>query len=503
MNKPATVGSALFLSLLAFAVGRYSNSTAAKAGSSSKRVLYYVDPMHPSYHSPKPGIAPDCGMELEPVYESDDSAEKTALPEGAVAITLDKQRLIGVQVETVKRNAAARVIRTTGRVEAEDSRVYRLTAATEGWVQSLEDKAIGAKVKKDELLASFYSREFRNAQQAYLGALASAERVKTGGTPEDPNSIVRTNEEQLHAMGMGDPQIKELAKKRQTMRDISVVSPVDGIVLGRNISPDQRFEKGTELYRIGDLSKVWIEADLFDDQAGTLRAGQRVKVTVRELSKTVYATVTENPPLFDAASRTLKVRLEADNPGFTLRPDMFVDVEFDAKVPEGIFVPQEALLDSGTQKVVYVETSGGVFEPRAVDSGTVYGSVVSITGGLHEGERIATSGTFLIDSESRMRSNTSGSPSVAPANPKAPTAPATKHDMKQMAVSAVSIADPVCGMPLNAEQAQSAAHTEQYHGKTFKFCSDKCQKKFHQDPARYADAEPSTMAGSLRAPRHE
>jgi RND family efflux transporter MFP subunit len=204
---------------------------------------------------------------------------------------------------------------------------------------------------------------------------------------------------------MGDPQIKDLARKHQTTREIAVVSPVDGIVLARNLSPAQRFEKGTELYRIADLSKMWIVADVFDDQARMLRAGSKVKVSVRELPRALYATVTKNPPVFDPISRTLKLRLEVDNPGNMLRPDMFVDLEFIAKNPPGITVPAEAVLDSGLGKIVYVQIADSIFEPRGVELGASYGNRVAVRRGLSVGERIVSSGNFLLDSESRIRSN--------------------------------------------------------------------------------------------------
>jgi RND family efflux transporter MFP subunit len=205
---------------------------------------------------------------------------------------------------------------------------------------------------------------------------------------------------------MGDPQIKELARRRQTTRDISVVSPVDGIVLARNISPEQRFEKGAELYRIADLSKMWIVADIFDDQARFLHPGRKVKVTVRETSKILYATVSNNPPLFDPASRTFKLRLEADNPRMKLLPDMFVDLEFLAEAPAGISVPAEAVLDSGLRKIVYLQTADNIFEQRPVEVGTAFGDRITITRGLAPGDRIVSSGNFLLDSESRIRNNT-------------------------------------------------------------------------------------------------
>src|SRR6202790_4831133 len=347
MNKKAALGAALLIVAVAFWAGRYTgkNRISAEQGR-VRRVLYYVDPMHPAYRSDKPGIAPDCGMALEPVYAAEDSMANAnvPLPPGAVSISPYKQQLIGVRIETVDDASGSQLIRTSGRVVANDNQVYRLMAATEGWVQSLQNTPAGTVVKKNDLLATFYSREFRNVEQAYLGSLASLERLKK--PTEDTNGIgdanLHINEEQLRALGMGDPQLKDLAKTRQLTRYVEITSPIDGIVLQRSISPMQRFDKGAELYRIADLTKMWISADLFGDEAHLLAPGTRVKVTVRELSKTLYARGSQAPPLFDPNSRTLKLRLEANNPGLVLRPDMFVDLEFDAKVTEGFSVPQEA-----------------------------------------------------------------------------------------------------------------------------------------------------------------
>jgi Cu(I)/Ag(I) efflux system membrane fusion protein len=408
MKKLAALGSLFLLVPVAFLAGRYSGVSVAGAPGARNRVLYYVDPMHPSYRSDKPGIAPDCGMPLVPVYEGEDPAAKLQLPPGAVYVSPERQRLIGVNVEAVKKDPGSRLIRTVGRVEADGNAVYRMMAGTEGWVESVQDNPPGTLVKKDELLGTLYSREFRNAEQAYLGSLASLDRLKGVRDQDETNrssdTSLRINEEQLRALGMGEPQIKELGKKRQITRDVALTSPVEGIVLTRNVSPGQRFEMGNEFYRIADLSKVWIVADIYGEEGQLFHPGARVRVTVRERAKTLYAIVDKNPPLFDPESRTLKLRLEAQNPGFVLRPDMFVDLEFNAKAPAGVSIPQEAVLDSGLRKVVYVETSDGVFEPRRVTVGAAYGDTIAVTSGLTFGERIVISGNFLIDSESRMRS---------------------------------------------------------------------------------------------------
>lgn len=498
MNKPALVGSLVVVAFGAFLAGRYTRKASPEDQPRAKHILYYVDPMHPAYKSDRPGTAPDCGMALEPVYEGEDLASKLQLGPGAVAIAADKQQLIGVRVESVEKNSGSRLVRTTGRVTANDNLVYRLMAGTDGWIQSLQDNPAGTVVKKDQLLATFYSREFRNAEQAYIGSLASIDRVKASRPADDPNrlsdSSVRINEEQLRTLGMSEAQIHELGNTRQVTGDIQIVAPADGIVLARDISPSQRFEKGTELYRVADLSKVWILADLFGDQSGALRPGMRVTVNVRELGKTISAKVSDVPPLFDSASRTLKLRLEADNPGMVLRPDMLVDVEFQVPAPVGISVPQEAVLDSGLQKIVYLETSDGVFEPRIVELGSAFAGRVSVKRGLVEGDRVVTSGNFLIDSESRMKPANVQTVNEKQAGPAAHVA--TKMQKASMAGAAEMVHDPVCGMALDRNKATASGHIETYNGETVAFCSDKCRDKFKANPAKYLDDKVKTAANT-------
>jgi RND family efflux transporter MFP subunit len=394
--------------LIGLAVGRYSRPKSSEGRNSVRQVLYYVDPMHPSYRSDKPGTAPDCGMALVPVYAPPQPAPRLQLAGGKVAISAEQQQWIGVHLERVEKNSGTRVIRTTGTVAADETRVHRIMAGTDGWVESVRDNPPGTLVKQNDLLATLYSKEFRNAEQAYISSVISLDRLKglhdqTDSSRNDAN--IRINEEQLRSLGMGEPQIRELARTRQVTRDVAICSPLDGIVLSRSVAPGQRVENGTEFYRIADLSRVWILADLFGEESRLFAPGSRVKVAVRELGKTISARVSSDPPLFDPQSRSLKLRLEADNPGLLLRPDMFVDLELTAKAPAGLSVPQEAVLDSGRGKIVYVETGDGLFEPRVVETGEAYGNRVTILQGLAEGERVVTSGTFLIDSESRMRSS--------------------------------------------------------------------------------------------------
>ena len=436
MKRAAVIGAVLALTIAAFYGGRWSRGPVAPVGAGSRaKVLYYIDPMHPAYRSDRPGTAPDCGMALVPVTAEAAAGGPIAIPSGAsgdsaggsqpvpgtVAITPEQQRLIGVKVEVVRRDGGPRMIRATGRVEVDGDRLHRLMAGTEGWVRAVGNNPVGTQVTKDEALATLYSREIRNAQQAYLGSLASLERLRGmrepaqhelaqeetaaagGAAPSANDASLRINEEALRALGMGDAQIRELRKTRQITSELQVNAPIDGFVLSRDISPGQRFETGAEFYRIADLSRVWITADILGEDPRLFRPGTRVHVAVRESAASADAVVSQAPPFFDAMTRTLKLRLEADNPGFLLRPDMFVDIELPVKMPPALTIPIDALLDSGLTERVFVERASGEFEPRVVTTGWRASGRVAVVSGLKEGERVVAAGTFLVDSESQLR----------------------------------------------------------------------------------------------------
>ncbi len=481
MKRSLVVGSLLALVALAFVAGRYSGGSGAVQHDSGRRVLYYVDPMHPSYRSDKPGTAPDCGMELVPVYS--DAVTSTGLPlaPGSVSIDPERQELIGVRVEAVGKDSEARVVRTTGRIGANEDHLYRLTAGTDGWVESLQNNPVGTLVKKDELLATLFSRDVRAAQQAYLGALVSLERSRGVGD-DDPSRgrdiNLRVNEEQLRVLGMGEVQVAELRKTRKITSEIWVTSPIDGIVLSRDVSPGQRIEVGAELYRIADLSRVWITGDLLGNDASAFRPGEKVRVVVRERDAVVYATVSKAPPFFDPESRTLKVRLEAENPGFALRPGMYVDVELPVKAAPALTVPVDALLDSGLQQRVFVERAPGEFEPRIVKTGWRAGDRVEILNGLDAGERVAVSGTFLLDSESRLKMAAAGIHET-------PTTSAAPSETKTALASTNEARDPKCGMRVGTATAAAAGLVSSYRGATYYFCSSSCKAEFDKQPERY------------------
>jgi membrane fusion protein, copper/silver efflux system len=492
-RRPAMIAGICVLLCVAFVAGRYSGGHRADLKGASRRVLYYVDPMHPSYRSDKPGIAPDCGMALEPVYEGETVPGPRLPLAGGVELSPERQQLIGIRTAVAEKSAGVRTIRTTGRISPQDNRLYRIQAGFDGWVDMLSDTPPGTVVRRDEVLATLYGPEVRTAELNYIGFMAGVERLRQGmaeGESKALDDSRHVNEEQLRLLGMGEEEIHSLEMNHHASSNLNLVAPGDGIVLSRSISPRQRFEKGAELYRIADLSKVWIIADVHGSDGG-FRPGTRVKVKAAELGKVVNATVTSAVPLFDEASRTLKVRLEADNPGLLLRPDMFVDVELEGGVPEGLSIPADAVLDSGLRKIVYVETRDGIFEQRPVEIAAVSGDQVVVAGGISEGDRVVVSGNFLLDSESRMHATENP---VIEGNASGKTALA--------AATEGSAHDPVCGM--NIKTGEIAFH-ETYKGKVFGFCSESCRTKFVADPEKYTGGKSNVaaIAEDRAADRHD
>lgn len=402
--------------LLGFMLGHFR----APATAHSRVPLYYVDPMHPAYKSDKPGIAPDCGMELVPVYADDASKAslvKATSDASRVSVDPATQQLYGIRVTSVEKFSGSRTVRVLGRVAADETRIFRVNVGTDGYVKETQGDALGNQVKKDQRLATIYSPEFLTLIGGYLSA---NERTQTG-LSRDPSAAVnaagaQARGDRLRNLGMSDSQLDELSNSRTIPEDVYLVSPVDGFVIARNISAGQRFERFTEFYRIADLSHIWILAEVFGGDAQAFRPGTLAKITIPDTGQTLHARVTNVLPQVDPATRTLRVRLEADNPGFVLRPDMFVNVDLPVSAAAGLTVPVDALIDSGLTKRVFVESDDGYFEAREVVTGWRADDRVQIVSGLQEGEKVVSAGTFLVDSESRLQApgRTGGLASASP-----------------------------------------------------------------------------------------
>ena len=329
---------------------------------------------------------------------------------------------------------------------ADEARLYKINSGADGLVRETGAATTGSLVKKDEVLATYFTNDsvtFRNQQQ-YLNLLNVKGDVALADFARDT----------LKLAGLSDAQVQEMAETKKLTSTYRITSPVSGLVLARNVSPGQRFDKGFELYRIADLTSVWVVANVFENDARLLRSVSGA--TVRYLGRSFPTRMSSVLPEFDANTRALKVRLEVANADYALRPDMFVDVEFKVNVRSAILAPVGAVLDTGVRKAVFVDRGNGYFEPRRVETGARLGDSVTITDGLAPGERIVVAGNFLIDSESRI----------------------------QLAATPAGVRDPVCGMKVDS--SKSSQHQATHNGTTYSFCSESCKSKFVANAAMYA-----------------
>ena len=372
----------------------------------------YTCPMHPDYRSDHPGDCPICGMALEASPARGTTSGDTAphaLAPGAVQVSPERQHAIGIRVGAVRRLAGTRLLRTTGRVVPDENRTYPIVAAVSGWVRAVANVATGDAVKKDQVLASIAAPEsqLEVAQQSYYTSLEMLYRdASVAPQPHDSRRTLDGIErvaDGLRNLGVSNAQLREMGTRRDLVSNIRVESPVDGVVLKRGVSPGLRFDRGFEFYQIADLNRVWILADVYVHQLPFIRRGDSVRITTPGGLPALSATVSPSEPTFDETARTLKVRLEAANPRRALTPGMFVDVEFPIHSPATLVVPADAIVDSGLRKTVFVDRGNGDFEPRAIETGWRSTDDVEVTKGLTAGERIVVSGTFFVDSESRMK----------------------------------------------------------------------------------------------------
>lgn len=392
----------------AFAGGYFLRKpTAAGAPAKAERkILYWVDPMHPQYKSDKPGVAPDCGMKLVPVYEGE-AQPGQAGPPGSVRVSAERQQLIGVKYGTVEYTTSARTLRAAGKVALDERRVTHVHSRTEGFIEKVHVGFTGDFVKKGQPLLTLYSPELLASGQEYLLALRGAELMKrstVAHASEDSHSLVAAARRRLELFELGEDQIRTLEETGKPSATTTLYAQSSGYVLSRNAFPSQKIAPDTELYTLADLSRVWVIASVFEYEAPLVRVGQTATVSLPYSGGRRWtARIAYIQPQVDPATRTIPVRLELANPGLTLKPEMFVDVELAAARERRLTVPAEAVLDSGLTKTVFVDHGNGVLEPREVDTGERMGDRIEIVRGVDEGERVAASGAFLIGSESQLR----------------------------------------------------------------------------------------------------
>jgi membrane fusion protein, copper/silver efflux system len=390
-----------------FAGRRYSPAGTTRG----RKVLYWQDPMHPAYKSDKPGIAPDCGMKLVPVYADQAAAAPASLratmPAGTVNISTERQQLIGVRYGTAEYSSGADAIRVVGKVAIDETLVSHVHSRTEGWIEKVHVNFTGDMVRKGQPMLTIYSPELLATQQEYLLALKAKGLMAHSMIHEvagDADSLVAAARRRLELWDLSASQIDEIARSGKTITNVTLYAPASGYVMTRNAFANQKVMPDTELYTIVDLSRIWVFASVFEYQMPLVGVGRAAEVSLPyDGGKTVHARVSYIQPQVDPATRTVQVRLELPNPGLALKPEMFVNVELKSPRANRLTVPADAVLDTGLKKTVFIDHGNGFFEPREVAAGGRVGDRIEILKGLSAGERIVTSGNFLLNSESRLR----------------------------------------------------------------------------------------------------
>jgi Cu(I)/Ag(I) efflux system membrane fusion protein len=382
-----------------------SATQASPALAAAPGAAKYHCPMHPSYVSDKPGECPICGMDLVPFAAEEITVSVPGQAE--VRLSPERQQLIGVPREPVRRQPLERTLRAPGRVEYDERRVHHIHARTAGWIRKIYANYTGQRVSKHQPLFTFYSPELEATQAEYLLALKAKQAL--GDNPfadvaAGASALLEAARGRLLLWEFGEDQLRQLEQLGKPLPEVSIYAHSEGFVVEKTALEGMRAEPGADLYTIADLSVVWVHADLYEHELPLVQVGQEALVSLSYYpGQTFRGEVVFIYPYLDTQTRTGKARIEFANPEGKLKPGMFTQVQIQTARGEGLVIPQSAVLDSGVRRLVFVDRGEGRFEPREVELGGRSGEGFEVLAGLSEGEQVITSANFLIDSESQLK----------------------------------------------------------------------------------------------------
>ncbi len=400
----------------------------APAAPAKRKLLYYRNPMGLADTSPTPKKDP-MGMDYIPVYEGEDEQAGPQGAAGQVRISTEKIQKLGVKTEAASLRALGRTVRAAGRVEPDERRVYAISPKFEGYVERLHVNVTGQPVGRGQPLFEVYSPELVSAQREYAIAMQGVQAMGAAGSEAQAGmkQLAEASLARLRNWDLPPEQIAALVKSGEARRTITFRSPVSGIVTEKKALQGMRFMPGEALYQVTDLSSVWVLADVFEQDIGLVKTGAKASVSINAYpGKTFEGRITYVYPTLKPETRTVPVRVELANPGQLLKPAMFSQVELQvgAKTPV-LTVPDSAVIDSGTRRVVLVQLKEGRFEPREVKLGARSENYVEVRDGVKEGEQVVVAANFLIDAESNLKAaigGLSGAGAPAAATSAAPAA---------------------------------------------------------------------------------
>ena len=335
---------------------------------------------------------------------------------GLVQLTSEQEQALGVTYATVERITAGREIRTVGRIDAPEGNIADITPKTDGFVEDLLVATTGEAVRRGQPLLTIYSPALVAAQEELLTARRLAAQVDPAATEAWSNaqSMLEASRRRLAWWDITDEQIERLEQTGEVTKTMRLVAPVSGIVLEKDVVEGQRVTPGTRLYRIADLSTVWVEGEVFEQDLQFVGVGSQAHIEVTAYpGEHMMGTVSFVYPTVEVASRTNRVRVSVPNPGLRFKPGMFATIFFEVTaIREALAVPLDAVVITGERNLVFVRDAAGPLVPNEVILGARAGDRVQILSGLEEGEVIVASANFLIDAESRLGATGSGMPGM-------------------------------------------------------------------------------------------
>lgn len=382
--------------LIGFLGSRHEKETTKKAESAKERkIRYWRAPMNPNEIYDKPGKSA-MGMDLVPVY--DDEAGSGS----EIKIDPVTQQNMGIRTAVVKKGPLVHTIKTYGHITSDETRTVQVSPKTSGWIEKLYVNFKGKFVEKGQPLFEIYSPDLVAAQEEYLVTHRNLNRLSGKSSKDLLGSALR----RLRYFDVPESEIHEIEKSGIVKKSLKILSPFSGFIIQKNVEEGVFVKAGTMVFRIADLSRVWVEAHIYEYELPWVQEGQSAEMALSYLPGKVFSgKVTYVYPYLQPKTRDVVIRLEFENPDMELKPDMYADVRIKSVTKgDGLIIPSEAVIRSGERNIVFVLREKGKFIPRDVILGhSLDGGRIEILAGLVEGEPVVTSGQFLLDSEAKLK----------------------------------------------------------------------------------------------------